>query len=114
MWSPTYLSEFNMLPFRHWCKLIEPPFINEKGFYYVVVCQNGTLTKVIIDDKFYFDEKDHKILTHPALSDHPWVHIVAKVWAKLNKGYDNLKSCPSFSFIRTFSFPDWEIMNPNK
>lgn len=72
------------------------------------------MTKEIIDDKFYYDEKENKIVTHSGLSDHIWVHIIVKMWAKLNKGYENLKNCRSFSFIRNFSFPDWDVMNPNK
>jgi hypothetical protein len=40
------------------------------------------------------------------------VHIILKAWAKLNKGYDRLDTCEPFSFIKTFTFPDWAIFNP--
>lgn len=42
---PTYLTEINLLPFHHFCNIIEPPYINPKGFYYVTVMKNGALTK---------------------------------------------------------------------
>lgn len=31
----------------------------------------------------------------------------------MNKGYENIASAPPFLFIKTFSFPDWEIINPH-
>jgi hypothetical protein len=42
------------------------------------------------------------------------VHILIKVWAKINGGYENLYKCEAFQFIRTFTFPDWEIINPSR
>jgi hypothetical protein len=41
------------------------------------------------------------------------MHILMKVWAKINKGYEEMLEAKPFSFIKTFSFPDWEVMNPN-
>ena len=44
--------------------------------------------KEVIDDTMYFDETLDKILSHPDIEDHPWVHILLKAWAKKNKGYE--------------------------
>ena len=52
---PGFVCEMNMLPFWHYETLIEPKYVNEKGFYHVVICKDGRLIKETIDDSFYFD-----------------------------------------------------------
>lgn len=101
-----------MLPEWHFLSLIEPKTISEQGYYHVAVVQNGRMAKIIIDDFVYFDEIRNQIVAHPFLQDKPWVHIILKAWAKINKGYDRLDACEPFAFIKAFTFPDWAIFNP--
>ena len=101
-----------MLPEWHFLTLIEPRNISEQGYYHVALVQGGRMAKLVIDELVYFDEIAQQIHAHPYLPDKPWVHIILKAWAKLNKGYDKLDSCPPFAFIKAFSFPDWATFNP--
>lgn len=43
--KPTYLSEINMLPYEHFRTLIEPEYVNEKGYYHVVMWKDGVMIK---------------------------------------------------------------------
>lgn len=61
----------------------------------------------MIDDYMEFDTEKNEIVAHKILVDQPWMHIILKVWAKINHGYDNLYECEPFLFVKTFSFPDW-------
>ena len=110
--KPTYLTEIKMIPEKHFCYLIEPQTINEKGFYHVAAVKEGRIIKKTVDDFVYYDETTRTIHAHPFLDDKPWVHIILKVWAKLNKGYENLPLASPFQFIRAFTYPDWSVFNP--
>lgn len=72
------------------------------------------MVREIIDDSFYFDDTNNELFSLAPLQNHPWIHIIVKVWAKLNQGYELLENMSPFSFIKTFTFPDWEIINPGK
>jgi hypothetical protein len=109
---PSYLCEMRMLPEWHFLSLIEPHTISEQGYYHVAVVQGGRIARLVVDDFVYFDETRGRILCHPFLPDRPWVHIILKAWAKLNRGYDRLDACEPFAFLKAFSFPDWGIFNP--
>ena len=39
-----------MLPFFHYQKIIEPPFISPNGYYHVAMWKDGLVYKEIIDD----------------------------------------------------------------
>ena len=58
---PYYLAELNMLPFSHIKHLIDPPYINPKGYYYVVMYKDGDMVKEVVDDTVYYNEKLAKI-----------------------------------------------------
>lgn len=64
--------------------------VNEQGFYHVAVVQSGRIAKIIVDDWVYYDEVQGQVVRHPLLEDKPWVHVILKAWAKLNKGYDRI------------------------
>lgn len=72
----------------------------------------GRILKQTVDDYVYYDEITHKIESHPFLEDKPWVHIILKVWAKLNKGYQKMELASPFQFIKAFTYPDWSTYNP--
>lgn len=40
------------------------------------------------------------------------MHILLKAWAKCRGSYKQLPSADPFDFIKTFSYPDWKIINP--
>lgn len=101
-----------MIPEKHFLYLIEPQTINQKGFYHVAAVKEGRIIKKTVDDYVYYDEITKKVHCHPFLEDKPWVHIILKVWAKLNKGYENLPKASPFSFIKAFTYPDWSVFNP--
>ena len=101
-----------MIPEKHFFYLIEPQTINEKGFYHVAAVKEGRIIKKTVDDFVYYDETTRTIHAHPFLDDKPWIHIILKVWAKLNKGYENLPLASPFQFIRAFTYPDWSVFNP--
>ena len=88
--SPTYLSEIKLIPEWHFQYLIEPETVNGKGYYHVAVVKEGRIIKKTIDDYVYFNEHTRRIHSHPFLEDKPWIHIIVKTWAKMNRGYENI------------------------
>lgn len=78
----------------------------------MAVVKSGRIIKKTIDDYIYYDENAKQIYCSPLLEDKPWIHIILKIWAKMNGGYENLAQCKPFSFLRAFTFPDWSIFNP--
>lgn len=101
-----------MIPANHFIYLIEPQTINSKGFYHVAAVVEGRIIKKTVDDFVYYDEITKKVHSHPFLEDKPWIHIILKVWAKINKGYEEMDQASPFDFIRAFTYPDWSIFNP--
>ena len=69
--------------------------------------------KITVDDYVYYDANSRRIVAHPSLADKPWVHIILKVWAKLNKSYEESCKAVPFQFLRTFTYPDWRVFNPS-
>lgn len=102
-----------MIPEKHFLYLIEPQTVNQKGFYHVAAVKEGRIIKKTVDDYVYYDEITKSIYSHPFLEDKPWIHIIVKVWAKLNKGYENLPTASPFQFIKAFTYPDWSVFNPS-
>jgi len=78
----------------------------------VATVVEGRIIKKTIDDYVYYDEITKRIYGHPFLEDKPWIHIILKVWAHTNRGYDKMELASPFSFIKTFTYPDWSIFNP--
>lgn len=76
-----------------------------------MVYNDGNIVKEIIDDYVYYDEGLKRVHCHPGLLNEPWVHIIIKIWIKL-KGYEAMESCEPFEFVKTFSYPDWLVINP--
>lgn len=70
--------------------------INEKGYYHVATVVEGRIIKYTVDDYVYYDETTKQIHAHPFLEDKPWIHIILKVWARVNKGYDKIEQAKPF------------------
>jgi len=44
-----------MIPEKHFTYLIEPPVINDKGYYHVATVVEGRIIKYTVDDFVYYD-----------------------------------------------------------
>ena len=83
---------------------------NEEGRYEVVVNSEGRFEIEIVDDFVpVYEESDLPIWGMDIKK--PWLLILAKVWAKKNKGYKRLMRAVNFRFIGTFTNSNWRYFN---
>ena len=61
----------------------------------------------MIDDYIEYDTEKNEIVGYKIIQNQIWMHIILKVWAKINHGYEKLYECEPFLFVKAFSYPDW-------
>ena len=72
--------------------------------------KDGRFETEVVDDLIPVYEESEEPIWGMDLN-HPWQLILLKVWAKISKGYYNVKNGKPFEFIEAFTNSNWKYFN---
>ena len=83
------------------------------GKYILVANIDGRFEVISVDDRIPIYKKNLEPVWGLGYSN-PWELILLKAWAKVKKGYHNVKKAKPFEFVETFSHNIWKYFNISK